>query len=136
MGIAQGGRGGVFLRKGREILHHRQQLAPEITQPVPVQDQVGVVGDVAAGGPQMDDARRQRRGLAVGIDVGHDIVADLPLPLPGGIVVDIGDVLLQLADLLLRYRQAQVMLGPGQGRPQAAPGLKAHVRREQVQHIR
>ena len=34
----------------------------------------------------MDDARRQRRGLAIGIDMGHDIVADLPLPLPGGVV--------------------------------------------------
>ena len=84
----------------------------------------------------MDDARRLRRGLAVGIDMGHHVVADFLLPPAGGIVVDIGDVLLQLADLLLRYRQAQVMLGPGQGRPQAAPGLKAHVRREQVQHIR
>ena len=68
--------------------------------------------------------------------MGHDIVADLPLPLSGGIVVDIGDVLLQLADLLLRYRQAQLVLGPGQGRPQPPPGLEAHIRGEQVQHIR
>ena len=136
VGIAQGGGGGVFFRKGGEVLHHRQQLAPQIHQPVPVQDQVGVVGDIAAGGPQMDDARRQRRGLAVGIDMGHDIVADLPLPLSGGIIVDIGDVLLQLADLLLRYRQAQLVLGLGQGRPQPPPGLEAHIRGEQVQHIR
>ena len=113
-----------------------QQLSPEIPQALPVDDEIRVVGDIAAGGPQVDDARRQRRGLAVGIDMGHDIVADLPLPLSGGVIVDIGDVLLQLADLLLRYRQAQLVLGPGQGRPQAAPGLKAHVRREQVQHIR
>ena len=96
VGIAQRGRGGVFLRKGRQIPQHRQQLRPQIGKAVPVQDQIGVVGHIAAGGAQMDDARRRRRGLAVGVHMRHHIMAHLALPPGGLLVVNIGDVSLQL----------------------------------------
>ena len=96
VGIAQRGRGGVFLRKGRQIPQHRQQLRPQIDKAVPVQDQIGVVGHIAAGGAQMDDARRRRRGLAVGVHMRHHIMAHLALPPGGLLVVDIGDVGFQL----------------------------------------
>ena len=136
VGIAQRGGGGVPPGKIRQIHQHRQQLCPQIPQAVPVQDQVGVVGDIAAGGAQMDDARRRGGGLAVGVDVSHDIVAHLSLPGRRRVVVDIGDMSLQLRHLLRRHRQAQLMLGTGQRRPQPPPGLKAAVRRKQVQHVR
>ena len=135
VGVAQGGCGGVLLGEGRQIGQHRQQLAPEIGQAVPVQDQIGVVGDVAAGSPQVDDARRSRCGLAVGVHMGHHVVAHLPLTLGGHVVVDVGDVGLQLRHLLCRDGQAQVVLGAGQRRPQPPPGLIAAVVREQVQHV-
>ena len=96
VGIAQRGRGGVFLRKGRQIPQHRQQLRPQIDKAVPVQDQIGVVGHIAAGGAQMDDARRRRRRLTVGVHMRHYIVTHLALPPGGLLVVNIGDVSLQL----------------------------------------
>lgn len=74
--------------------------------------------------------------LAVGVHVGHHVVADLFLPCCRHIIVDVGDMGLQLRHLLRRDGQAQIMLRPGQGHPQPPPGLKAHVRGEQVQHER
>ena len=47
----------------------------------------------------MENARRGRRGLAVGVYVRHHIVAYLSLPLGGYIIVDVGDMRLQLGDL-------------------------------------
>ena len=83
----------------------------------------------------MDDPRRGGGRQTVGVDMGHDIVADFLLPPLGGVVVDVGDVGFQLRHLLRRDGQAQVMLRPGQLHPQPPPGLEPHIRREQVQHI-
>ena len=58
VGVAQRGDGGILLSKGRQIGQHRQQLTTQVFQAVPVQNQVGVVGDVAAGSAQMEDTRR------------------------------------------------------------------------------
>ena len=135
VGVAQCRRGGVFFREGRQIHQHRQQLSPQIDQSVPVQDQIGVIRDVAAGGAQMDDARRRWGRLAVGVHVGHHVVAHLPLPLGGDIVVDVGDVGLQLRGLRLCDGEPQLVLHAGQRRPQPPPGLVAAVVREQPQHI-
>ena len=97
--IAQGGRVGIFFREGCQVVQHSQQLCAQIDKAIPVQDQVGVVGHIAAGGPQMEDPRRRRRRLAVGVYVCHHIVAYLSLPLDGRIIVDVGDMRLQLGDL-------------------------------------
>ena len=113
-----------------------QQLSPEIPQALPVDDEIRVVGDIAAGGPQVDDPRGGGGRLAVGVDVGHHVVADLLLPRRSRLIVDVGDVGLQLRHLLRGDGQAQIALGPGQGHPQPPPGLKAHVGGEQVQHER
>ena len=117
VGVAQGGDGGIAPGEGGQIRQHRQQLTPEIAQGVPVEDQVGVVGDVAAGGPQMEDAGGRRGRLAVGVDVGHDIMAHLPLPCGGHLVVDVGDVGLQLLHLPGGDGQTQLMLRSGQRHP-------------------
>ena len=136
VGIAQGGGGLVLLCKFTEVRHHSQQLSPEIPQALPVDDEIRVVGDIAAGGPQVDDPRGGGGRLAVGVDVGHHVVADLLLPRRSRLIVDVGDVGLQLRHLLRGDGQAQIVLCPGQGHPQPPPGLKAHVGGEQVQHER
>ena len=97
--IAQGRRVGIFFREGCQVIQHSQQLCAQMDKAIPVQDQVGVVGHIAAGGPQMENPRRRRRRLAVGVYVRHHIVAYLSLPLGGYIIVDVGDMCLQLGDL-------------------------------------
>ena len=135
MGVAQGGQVLVLPGEVRQVLHGVQQLAAEVTQAVPVEDQVGIVGDIAGGGAQMDDALRARGHQAVGVDVGHDIVADLLFLDPDGLVVNVGEVGLQFGHLGFRYRQAQLVLRTGQGHPQPPPGLVAGIGGEQLQHI-
>ena len=58
--VAQGRQGPILLGKVGQIGHHLKQLLAEIAQPIPVKDQIGVVCDIAAGGPQMDDAGGRR----------------------------------------------------------------------------
>ncbi|CAN4040660.1 putative conserved protein YegL, contains vWA domain of TerY type, partial [Dysosmobacter welbionis] len=134
VGIAQGGGGLVLLCKFTEVRHHSQQLSPEIPQALPVDDEIRVVGDIAAGGPQVDDPRSGGGRLAVGVDVGHHVVTDLLLPRRSRLIVDVGDVGLQLRHLLRGDGQAQIVLCPGQGHPQTPPGLETRVRRKQTQH--
>ena len=82
----------------------------------------------------MDDAGGGGGRLAVGVHMGHDIVADFLLPRGGAVVVNVGDVGFQLRHLLGGDGEAQIVLRPGQSHPQAAPGLDAHIGGEQVQH--
>ena len=65
----------------------------------------------------------------------HHIVAHLVLALFGDLVVDVGDVRSELVDLLLRDRQAQLVLGAGKRHPQSAPRLEAHIGGKEVQHV-
>ena len=76
----------------------------------------------------MNDSGSRRRRQAIGVNMGHYIVAHLPLPALGGFIVDVLHMLLQLLHLSGGDGQAQLMLSPGQLHPQAAPGLKTHVR--------
>ena len=135
MGVAQRGEGFIFLRKGGQIFHHVEKLAAEITQTVAVKDEVGVVGDIAGGGTQMDDALGGGGRQTISVDVGHHVVADLFFPPAHGLVVDVGDVGLQLIHLLLRDGKAQLMLGAGQRDPQTPPGLIARIGGEETEHI-
>ena len=65
----------------------------------------------------MEDAGGRRGRLAVGVDVGHDVMAHLPLPRGGHLVVDVGDVGLHLLHLPGGDGQAQLMLRSGQRHP-------------------
>ena len=61
-------------------------------------------------------------------------MADFLFPLGGHLVIDVGEVGLQLRHLLGGDGEAQIVLRPGQSHPQAALGLDAHIGGEQVQH--
>ena len=61
-------------------------------EPLADQDQVGVVGDVAARRAEVDDLPGRRGDVAVGVDVGHDVVAEPLLVGPGGVEVDVVDL--------------------------------------------
>lgn len=83
----------------------------------------------------MDDARRGRSGLSVGVDVGHHVVVDLFFPGGSEVEVNILDMLPQRRHLFLGHRQAQRMLRGGKLRPELPPGLDAPALGEQPKHL-
>ena len=83
----------------------------------------------------MDDGHGLGAQLAVGVDMGHHVMAQLFLPLSGLFIVDVGNVGLQFLHLLPGDRQAQLHLRPGQGHPQAAPGGEFLIGGEDVLHL-
>ena len=70
----------------------------------------------------MEDPPGLGAGEAVGVDVGHDLVAADLLPAGGDRKVDGVGLALQLLDLLGSDGEAQLPLGFGQGDPEGAPG--------------
>ena len=134
MRIGQRRHGGIAVGKVAEVPHGGLQLFFEVPQRLAVDDEICVVRDVAARRAQMDDALRAGRVEAVGVDVRHHVVADFLLPLRNSVIVDGADVRGQLVHLLLRDRQAERMLRPGQRHPEPAPRFVAHIRGKQVQH--
>ena len=135
MGVAESGGRLVRFRETGKVGDDLQQLSPEVFQAVPVENDVGVIGDIAAGGAQMDDTGGGGRGLAVGIHVSHHVVADFLFPRRGTGKVDVRDVGFQFFNLLFGDRQSQRMLGFCQGNPELPPDFNALLLGKQVQHI-
>ena len=61
--------------KACQCVDDANQAVAEQLQSRPHQDQIGVVGDVAAGGPKMNDVAGAGSSFGVGVDVRHDIMA-------------------------------------------------------------
>ena len=83
----------------------------------------------------MDDRPGRRALIAVGVHVGHDVVPQLAFVLRGFGEVDVVDGGPQLGDLLGRDRQAQFLLGLGQGHPQPPPGRMDRLRRPEPDQL-
>jgi len=62
-------------------------------------DEVGVVADEGGGGAEVDDGSRVGSGVAEGVDVGHDVVAELFFVFGGFCEVDVFEVLVHLLEL-------------------------------------
>ena len=135
MGEAQGGQGAIPPGELGQVVQRPHQLIPDQGQPLPHEDDVGVVPHIAAGGPQVDDGHGLGALGAKGVDVGHDVVAQLLLLLGRQFIVNVGEMGLHLVNLLLGDGQAQLHLRPGQRHPQLAPGGKLLVRGKQVLHL-
>ena len=123
------------IRKFSKIRYDAQKPAPDVPERVPVNNEIGIVRNIAARSSEMDDARSRRRDLAVCIYVGHDIVSDFLLPEPYDLVIDVSYVRFKLCDLLFRDRKAQSHLLPGQCHPEASPGLIPGIRRKESEHV-
>ena len=135
MGISQSGHRFIFISKGRKVFQNAQQFTAQITQTVPIEDQIAVVGHIAAGGTQMDNACSGGSGFAIGIDMGHHIMAHFFFPLCGTIKINVIDVRFQLRYLLRRDGQAELMLSPRQRHPELSPCLDTLFLRKQMEHI-
>ena len=78
----------------------------------------------------MNDRARLRALLAVGIHMGHYVVAHDLLALSGNLVIDVVGKAAHFIDLFLRNGQAQLHFRLRQGDPKAAPGTELFVRRK------
>ena len=135
VGKAQGGHGLILPGELGQAVDNPHQLVLHQLQALPHEDHVGVVAHIAAGGTQVDDGHGLGAQLAIGVDMGHHVVAQLLLPLGGLGIVDVGEMGLQFIHLLLGHGQTQLHLRPGQGHPQPPPGGELLVRGEQIQHL-
>ena len=135
MRVADGGERLVLFGKVAQCAYGINKPLAQVHEPVTVEDQVCVIGDIAARCAEVDDARSIGRRLAVGVDVRHDIMAHFTLPCGNDIIINIIDMSLKLCHLLLGHRQPQLMLASGKLRPQSAPCAVAHVGRKQMLHV-
>ena len=135
MRVADGGQRLVLIGKVAQGGYRLAKPLAQVDKPVTVEDQVCVIGDIAARCAEVDDARSVGRRLAVGVDMRHDIVAHLALPCSDTIVIDIIDMRFKRRHLLLGHRQPQLMLASGKLCPQPAPCAIAHIGRKQMLHV-
>ena len=122
---------GKLLQDGQrldELLLHQLERLLQL-------DDVRVVPDVAARRPQVNDRHGLGRGVAEGVDVPHDVVAELRLVLVGLGEVDVVEVVLHLLDLLVGDVEAELLLGRGEGEPQLAPRGELHGGAEDGGHL-
>ena len=120
MGEPQAGQIAVFGGEAGQRIDHGRHPAADHFQPFAQQQQIGVVGHVAACGAQVDDRHGRGAGVAVGVDVGHHVVAEFPLVAGRGLKVDVVHVGPKLVDLLGGDRPGPVRPRPRPGRPTAA----------------
>jgi hypothetical protein len=121
-------------REGRQGRDHVLQAAAQQGQRLLHDEQVAVVGDETAGGPQVDDGARAWRLFAPGIDRRHHVMPQ------GGFMfrndVEVHRVLggPQFGELSLGHGQPKFRLGFGQGDPEPPPHPLAVERRQQAHH--
>ena len=88
VGVAQAGQRLVPLGELGQGVDRGDRLVADDLEGRADQDQVGVVGDVAARRAQVDDRPGHGRGVAQGVDVRHHVVPEPPLVPRGGVEVD------------------------------------------------
>ena len=136
MGEPQGGHVLVCAREAGERGDHAQQAAADQVHAGAGLDEIGVVGDIGRSGAQVDDAGGLGALQAVGMDMGHHVVADGFLALFRLFEVDVRLMGLEIRDLLFRDGQAQLPFRLGQQDPQLPPGLELVLGRKDETHAR
>ena len=135
MGEAQSGHSLILVGKGGQMGNHLHQLGPNQLQTFPHQNHIRVVAHVAAGGAQVNDGHRLGAELAVGVNMRHHVMAQLLLPLGRPLIVNIGDMSLQLIHLLLGNRKPQFHFRPGQRDPKTTPSGELFICGKDIQHL-
>ena len=135
VGVAQAGQILVLPGKSGKVPQHLDDLPGHQGHGVPEDEDIGVVPHIAGGGAQVDNGLGVGTLLAIGVDVAHHVVAHQLLPGFRHVVVDVVGMGLQLVDLLLGDRKAQLPLRLGQGDPELPPGAEFMVLREQILHL-
>ena len=124
----------VTLGKPAQAINDRHNSIANDRQTLPQKQEIGIVGYVAARGPEVDDRPRGGANVAVGVHVRHHIVPEAAFVAVGSGKVDVVDVGLQLGDLLGGDGQAELGLGLGQGYPKPSPSAELALRAPQLTH--
>ena len=119
--VREAGDGAVAACDLAERDEHRLEPPEEQLQAFPHQQQVRVVGDVRAGGPEVQEATCRRRLVAQVVDVRHDVVTQPLLVLGRAIEVDVVDVRAELLHGGPGNVEPQLALPLHQGEPQPSP---------------
>ena len=136
MRVAKGRKGTVLHSKGGERFYHGDKLAPYIAQSVTVDDEISIVGDIAARCAEVYYACGIGAAFAIDMDMRHDVVAQQLFLCGDGVVVDIVEHMrFKLRHLFGGDRKPQHMLCTRQCDPELTPGMIARVGRKQLQHI-
>lgn len=122
-------------REPPERLEEGSQLRRDELEPVAHQDEIRVVGDVAARGAEVDDRFGRGALLAVVGDVGHDVVAEVVLDRRDALEIDVVAAAAHLRDRLGRDGKPRLGLALGQGDPEVAPGPITATVREDLEHL-
>jgi len=99
VGVAEGGQGAVFAGEFSEEVDESEESGADELEGLSHLDEVGVVADEGGGGAEVDDGSRVGSGVAEGVDVGHDVVAELFFVFGGFCEVDVFEVLVHLLEL-------------------------------------
>ena len=81
-----------LLGERRQRAKHVERAAAKQIQPATHQNEIGVVGDVGAGGAQMDERLCLRRDVAEGMHVRHHVVTETVLVTGDRIEVDVVEI--------------------------------------------
>ena len=120
---------------GEGLDHHRQPGSDQI-EAVAHHHQIGVVGDKGTRGPEVEDRPGLGAGIAIGVQVGENVVPHLLLV--GGRLHEIDRLQMgaELGDLLRRDRQAQLRLRLRQSQPGLTPQPVAMAIAPEAGHFR
>ena len=91
------------------------EAVAHLNQGIAQLDKVAIVGHIAACGAQVYDGPGFGCHIAEGVDVGHDIVAELLFVIGHFGEVDVVQVGGHFLHLILRNGQAKLVFRPGQG---------------------
>ena len=135
VGEAEGGQRLVGVAKGGELAHQPEQFAADDFQSFAHLDELGVVGDEAAGGAEVDDRHRFRTELAEDVNVAHDVVAQFALFGGDLVEVDVVEVLFHCGDLGVGDGQPELLLALREHEPEPPPSGVFELRTPEIAHL-
>ena len=135
VGVPQCHQGPVLRGKLRQRLHGVHQPGTHDTQPLAHLHEVCVVTDKGTRGAQVDNATGCGALLAIGVNMRHDIVAQLLFLRFGDREVDVLDMGVQFLDLLRADSETDLGFRFSQRDPETTPGLEFVLRRKDPAHL-
>src|SRR5947207_11846009 len=110
-----------FLSKLGERADYVETAPAQQLEPASHQEQIGVVGDVGAGGSEVNERLRGGSDVTESVDMSHHVVPEPFLVRGDRIEIDLVEGCPHLADRVLGNGDSQLALRFGEGKPQAAP---------------